>query len=128
MGILEKLFSWVRTAVSYVQYAIDLYKSTKAKFPGLFEFIESLYNEYAPQVADPNNPLTGLQARTLVEDRVLAEFTNSPTSIPKWIVSHIIEVIHGYHNTPEMHRFDHLPYNVQAEKVLKGLKNKYGDR
>lgn len=128
MGFFDKIWKWVERAFNIVDHVVSVYQEIKEKLPGLIEFMEDLYDNFKPRVDDPNDPLTGEEAGVQLVDIVEKKFTNSPLSLPRSFIKYVLEVIHMYKNATSFSYYDKPGVRAQANSVLKGLKNKYGDR
>lgn len=128
MSILSKIVGWFKEAITWVDWATAQYRRAKNLFPGLLEYIEYLYDVFRQRIEDPNDPLTHEKAREELITTVAAKFTNSPLSIPKSVIRQLLEVVHQYRQLPKIAQYDRPAQRIQAQRVLKGLRNKYGNR
>ena len=128
MNIISKVIGWFKKTVTWVDWATAQYKKAKALFPGLFEYIEYLYDVFRPRIEDPADPLTPDAAREELINTVATKFTNSPLSIPRSVIRQLLEVVHQYKKLPAIRQYDRPAQREKAERVLRGLRNKYGNR
>lgn len=128
MGFFDKIWSWLGKAFSFADDVVKRYNEIKEALPGLIELIEDLYNKMRPKVDDPKDPMTGDTAREELVAEVATTFTNSPLSIPESFIREALEVVHRYLNRPTFAFYDKPGIRAQANRVLRGLRNKYGER
>jgi hypothetical protein len=123
---LNKILGWAQAAFSFVDFYILQYKKVKDVFPELINFIEDLYDLFAVKIM--NKEVSSEEAREEVVTAVGIKFTNSPLSIPEGFIRMLLEIVHGYKTSDSKAYYDRDDVRAQAERVLKGLRNKYGSR
>lgn len=128
MGFFDKIWGWMQKAFNIVDHVISVYEEIKEKLPGLIEFMEDLYDSFRPRVEDPEDSMTGEQAAHEVVELTANEFTNSPLSLPKSFIKYVLEIIHMHKQHREMRYYDREDVRAKANRVLRGLSNKYGNR
>lgn len=128
MDIFGTILKWMGKAFSFADYIISIYNEIKSRLPGLVAMIETLYRQYRPRVVDPNDSLDGPDAADLLVNSVAVEFTSSPITIPKAFIKYVLEVVHMHENLDVVSYYDSKIMRNKANKVLRGLHNKYGDR
>ena len=128
MSFFDKIFGWMGKAFSFVDHIVDAYNEIKKQLPGLLALIEGLYNSFRPRVEDPDDPLTGEEAGKQLVDTVVHKFANSKPSIRRSFVEYVLKIVHMKNTQKETAYSDRPDIKAQANRVLKGLFNIYGDR
>ncbi len=129
MGLISDLMRWFKKAFSWVDWILEQYEKAKDELPGLVEYIEYLYELFRPQVEQ--EIITGAEARRellLTVDQKVNMDNAYGEIIPKAVFAYILELVHLKNQAPELASFDTSDVKARANIVLKGLRNKYGDR
>ena len=128
MGFFDKIFGWMKKAFNIVDHVIGVYEEIKQKLPGLIEFMEQLYDSFRPRVEDSNDPMTGEDAASEVVNLTANEFTNSPLTLPRSFLKYVLELIHMKKQEKKTAYYDRPDVRKKANKVLRGLRNRYDER
>ena len=126
MSIFKTVMSFFKNVFSWVDLVIDQYNKVKEQVPGLIEYIENLYDMFAPKIT--SGELTSSEAREELLATAEVRFSNSPIVVPRAFLRYVLELVHMKRNQPLLEGYDREDVKKHANRILKGLYNKYGDR